>query len=133
MVMLLGPHKGTHHRRVVKMKLNQIQIVGNVGKTIEEKTFEDGNKVTNFTVAHTYKTETEWFYVNAYDELGDAVLKELNKGTRVRVIGTLKAQRFQKKDGSGQDFRLVIRLESFEVLPREGDASAPKKTKRIAA
>jgi len=116
------------------MKLNQISIVGNVGKTIEEKTFEDGNKVTNFSIAYTNdKKETEWFYVNAYDAIGEAALTELRKGTRVRVTGALKVQRFQKKDGLGQDVRLIIRLERFEVLPREGDASAQKNTKRTAA
>src|SRR5271156_5802107 len=104
------------------MKLNQISIVGNVGKAIEEKTFEDGNKVTNFSIACAVsKNETEWFYVNAYDELGEAALKALRKGSRIRVTGALKVQRFQKKDASGQDVRLVIRLERYELLPREGE------------
>jgi single-strand DNA-binding protein len=109
----------------VKMKLNQISIVGNVGKTIEEKTFEDGNKVTNFSIAYTTytneKKETEWFYVNAYGAVGEATLKELSKGTRVHVTGSLKVQRFEKKDGKGQDVRLIVRLERFEVLPLEGE------------
>jgi single stranded DNA-binding protein len=107
------------------MKLNQISIVGNVGKAVEERIFEDGNKVTNFSIAHAVsKNETEWFYVNAYDELGDIALKELHKGVRVRVTGALKIQRFQKKDGTGQDVRLVIRLERFELLNRESENSS---------
>jgi single stranded DNA-binding protein len=119
------------------MKNNQITIVGNVGKSIEEKTFEDGNCVTNFSLAHTVnQKDTEWFYVNAYEELGAKVLKEVTKGARIKVTGSLRVQRFQKKDGSGQDCRLVIRLESYDLLPREVEVeieARPKRAKRSAA
>jgi single stranded DNA-binding protein len=107
------------------MKTNSITIVGYVGKNPEMKEFND-KQVTKFSVAHNGSdpNNAQWFTVDCWDyALAETVIRQIEKGSRVRVTGSLKVNRYQKKNGGGEDFQLVIKLESFKVLPRQEKAA----------
>jgi single-strand DNA-binding protein len=103
------------------MKTNSITIVGNVGTDPTKKELKNDKQVIKFSVAHHKRDESvQWFNVDCWDsELGQQLLQSVDKGARIKVIGSLRVNRYEKKDGSGPDIRLVISLEDFELIAYE--------------
>lgn len=81
---------------------NTINIIGNVGRQPEIKYLESGNKVTNFPVAFTDRKDgdTQWFDVEAWDDLADVASLYVSKGERVALQGRLKVQDWTDKEGN---------------------------------
>ena len=81
---------------------NTINIIGNVGRQPEIKYLESGNKVTNFPVAFTDRKDgdTQWFDVEAWDELADIASLYIIKGERVALQGRLKVQDWTDREGN---------------------------------
>jgi len=107
------------------MKTNSITIVGYVGKKPETKEF-NGKQVTKFSLAHNgaVPNNAQWFAVDCWNSaLAETVIRHIEKGSRVRVTGSLKVNRYQKKNGGGEEFQLVIQLESFKLLSRQDKAA----------
>jgi len=108
------------------MKTNSITIVGNVGLQPETKELSNDKQVTKFSIAYSNPrtNTTEWFNVDCWNrKLSESIVDNLSKGDRVKVTGSLRVNRFEKQDGS-RDFRLVIVLEEFELLPSETEQVA---------
>jgi single-strand DNA-binding protein len=84
------------------MAANTISIIGNVGRKPELKFLESGSKVTNFPVAFTDRKEgdTQWFDVEAWDELADMATAYIDKGERVALQGRLKVQDWTDREGN---------------------------------
>lgn len=80
---------------------NSITIVGHVGKDPLTKSFGD-NKVVKFSVAikeyssNTEEEKTMWIDVDAWNGLGDRVLKTITKGREVVVNGRLAMSTYSK-------------------------------------
>lgn len=81
---------------------NTISIIGNVGRKPEMKYLESGSKVTNFPVAFTDRRDgdTQWFDVEAWDELADIANLYVDKGERVALQGRLKVQDWTDREGN---------------------------------
>ena len=112
------------------MKTNSITIVGHVGLKPETKELSNDKQVTKFLVAHSNPRTniTEWFTVDCWNqELGESILKSVTKGSRVKVTGSLRVNRYEKKDGS-RDFRLVIMLDEYQLLSDQ-EEEQPDKSK----
>ncbi|MBO7547308.1 MAG: single-stranded DNA-binding protein [Bacteroidales bacterium] len=96
-------------------QLNKLELRGNVG--FSRVQVFNSRKVARFSVATNYAykdrdgmpvIETTWHNVSAW-EGRDIVDPELiRKGTKVHVIGRLRAQNYTDKDGQERD--------TFEVL-----------------
>lgn len=84
------------------MAANTINIIGNVGRQPEIKYLESGSKVTNFPVAFTDRKDgdTQWFDVEAWDELADTASLYIMKGERVALQGRLKVQDWTDREGN---------------------------------
>jgi single-strand DNA-binding protein len=85
----------------------------------------NGAAVANFRVAVTPRVkdgdtwqdgETSFFRVNVWRDQAEDVTESLTKGTRVVVLGRLKARSWEDKD-SGER-RSVVEVEAEEVAPR---------------
>ena len=92
--------------------LNKVHIIGNLGADPEVRTFQNGGKVCNFTVACSEswkdkqtgekREKTEWVKVSVFsDGLASTCEKYLRKGSKVYVEGKLQTRKWQ--DQSGQD------------------------------
>jgi single-strand DNA-binding protein len=92
--------------------LNKAQIIGNLGRDPEVKTFQNGGKVCNLRIAtsETWKDKntgekrerTEWHSVAIFNEaLAGVAEKYLKKGSKVYIEGQLETRKWQ--DQSGQD------------------------------
>ena len=92
--------------------LNRVIIVGHLGRDPETRSFQNGGKVCNMTVATSEswkdkssgqrKERTEWHRVAIFDErVADVAEKYLRKGSSVCIEGRLETRKWQ--DQSGQD------------------------------
>ena len=135
------------------MSNNTIIIVGHVGQAPKIVTFGDtGNKVVKFSVAvkefsnKDDEDKTMWIDVDAWNGLGERVLKTITKGREVVVQGRLALSIFNKEVNGVkvQMTKPVIKLTSFHLCGKKPDsneetqseesvAESPKKRKAAAA
>lgn len=88
----------------------KIIIIGNLGREPEMKYSPNGDPVTNFSVATSYKRgdkdETTWFRVTVWNKQAESCNQYLSKGSKVLVEGRLKSGNdgspttYQRKDGT---------------------------------
>lgn len=94
------------------MALNRAEIIGNLGADPDVRSFSNGGKVANLSVATTRKwrdqqtgetrEDTEWHRVAITAEgLAGVAERYLRKGSKVYIAGRLKTRKWQ--DQSGQD------------------------------
>ena len=92
--------------------VNKVILIGNLGRDPEVRTFQNGGKVCNLSVAtsETWKDretgerreKTEWHRVAIMsDGLAGIAEQYLRKGSKVYVCGKLETRKWQ--DQSGQD------------------------------
>lgn len=107
--------------------LNKVQIIGNLGRDPEARSFSNGGEVVNITVATSQKWKdkntgemqerTEWHRVAIFAEHACRYAKQyLTKGSKVYVEGQLETRKWQ--DQSGQDkysTEIVVRPFSGQV------------------
>lgn len=92
--------------------LNKVQLIGNLGRDPEVRSFQNGGKVCNLRIAtsETWKDrntgerreKTEWHSVCIFSEgLVRVAEQYLRKGSKVYIEGQLQTRKWQ--DQSGQD------------------------------
>ena len=92
--------------------VNKVIIVGNLGNDPEVRTFQNGGKVCNLSVATSERWKdrntgesrerTEWHRVAIFNEALVRVAEQyLRKGSKVYLEGQLETRKWQ--DQSGQD------------------------------
>jgi single-strand DNA-binding protein len=90
--------------------VNKVILVGNVGKDPEVKTFPNGGKIVEFSVATSErwtdkasgekKEKTEWHRVAVRNEaLGRIAENYIRKGTKVYLEGQLQTREWQDQSG----------------------------------
>ena len=87
--------------------VNQVILIGNVGKEPEIRVFENGIKVATFSVATStggYKKQdgtdvpekTSWHNIIAWRGLADISEKFVHKGDKLTVIGSISYREYEK-------------------------------------
>jgi len=104
--------------------MNKHILIGNLGKDPEVKTFDNGGKIVNGSLAtsETYKnkagekvTETDWHNIVFSGALADVAEKYLKKGDKVMVSGRSKQRSWETTDG-GKAYMTEIRVTDLEML-----------------
>lgn len=104
--------------------MQKIIITGNLCDKPELRGTGDGRKVCNFVVAVNRplragqeRREADFFRVSAWNKKADACMDYLDKGSKVRIDGTVSAHAYIDRNG---DPRAVIDLlaEDVEFLGR---------------
>lgn len=117
--------------------INKAIIVGNLGKDPESRSFSNGDKVTNFSVATSEswkdkstgerKEKTEWHSVAVFGPLADIAEKYLRKGSKVYVEGKLQTRKWQDQSGNDR-YSTEIVLQGFgcklEMLDSKPDSQS---------
>ncbi len=91
--------------------VNKVILVGNLGKDPEARSFQNGGKVVNFTLATSEtwndrasgerREKTEWHNVVIRNEkLGEIAERYLKKGSKVYVEGSIQSRKYEV---SGQE------------------------------
>ena len=87
---------------------NRVQLIGNVGKEPEIKTFESGKTLASFSLAtsETYMDQngkkvqdTQWHKVTAWGKTANFIESYIDKGNRIAVDGKLVHRSYNDKDG----------------------------------
>lgn len=115
---------------------NSITVIGHVGKAPTSVSFgNSSNRVVKFSVAvkeysaNSEEANTMWIDVDAWNGMGERVLKTITKGREVVVNGRLSLSTFTK-DVDGQKVQVtkpVIKLTSFHLCgkkPQEIESEA---------
>ncbi len=99
------------------MSLNQILLIGNVGRDPEMRYTPSGAAVTDFRLAVSYRRnrqdgdvqeETEWFTITAWNRLAETVNQYVVKGSKVFVDGRFKSRQYVGSDGQTRTSNEVI-------------------------
>lgn len=91
--------------------MNRVTLVGNVGKDPESKTFGNGGKVVNLSIATSEtwkdkqtgekKEKTEWHNVAIFqDGLTGIVEQYVRKGSKILIEGKLQTRKWQDQSGN---------------------------------
>ena len=89
--------------------LNQIQLIGNVGRDPEVRILPSGDKVAVFSVATTEKwksknkgdqEKTEWHKVEAFGKVAEIIEEYVHKGDKLFVQGQMVYDEWNDKDGN---------------------------------
>ena len=91
--------------------VNKVILVGNLGKDPEVRTFQNGGKVCNFSIATSEnwkdkntgerQEKTQWHNVAVFSEpLANIAEQYLKKGSKVYVEGQLETRKWQDQSGN---------------------------------
>ena len=117
--------------------VNKVIIVGNLGKDPETRYTQNGNAVTNITVATSEswtdkntgqkQESTEWHRVVFFKKIAEIAGKYLKKGSKVYIEGSLKTRKWQDK--SGQDrYTTEIIANNMQMLDSRQDGATTAAT-----
>lgn len=87
--------------------INQVLLIGNVGKDPEVRTLDSNIKVATFSLATStggYKTKdgaevpekTSWHNIVAWRGFADIAEKYIKKGDKITVLGTISYREYEK-------------------------------------
>ena len=109
--------------------MNQINIIGRIGKEVELKYLASGSALANFSIAvnQDYKKQdgtkvekTSWFDITAFGKTAENVNTFFNKGSMIGITGELEQQTWDAQDGSKRS-KVVIKLQSFTFIDKKAD------------
>ncbi len=88
---------------------NRVQLIGNIGKDPQIKSFDSGKTMASFSLAtsESYKdqdgkkvTDTQWHQLVAWGNTANYIESYLEKGNRIAVDGKLVHRSYDDKDGT---------------------------------
>jgi single-strand DNA-binding protein len=100
-----------------------VSLIGNLTDDPDLRFTPNGAAVANFRLAVTPRVrdgegwkdgETSFFRVNVWRDLAENAKESLTKGTRVVVLGRLRARSWETPEG---ERRSVVEVEAEEVAP----------------
>ena len=109
--------------------MNNINIIGRIGKEIELKFLPSGSAIANFSIAvnQDYKKQdgnkvekTSWFDITAFGKTAENLNSFFNKGSMIGISGELEQQTWTAQDGTNKS-RVVIKLQSFTFIDKKQD------------
>lgn len=105
--------------------VNKVIIVGNLGADPDVRTFDNGGKIANVSIATSERwndrqtgeprEHTEWHRVVFNNRLADIVEQYLRKGSSVYVEGSLRTRKWQDQQGIDR-YSTEIRADSMQML-----------------
>jgi single-strand DNA-binding protein len=99
--------------------MNNITIVGRVGRDPELRFTNDGKPIANFSVATDYgrddNKKTSWHNVTVFGSLAENVVKSINKGARVICVGRLDVSEYEKDGEKKKKYELICDAVGLEL------------------
>ncbi|HEY5267528.1 MAG TPA: single-stranded DNA-binding protein [Candidatus Saccharimonadales bacterium] len=110
------------------MSLNSVSLVGRCGNEPTLKTLKDEAKVCNVSMAVNRPTKdgtTDWIDVQFWGKSAEVANGYLKKGHLFGVVGNLKQERWQDKDGTNRSKLIVVasRVSLLETKKSAGEIS----------
>ena len=117
----------------------QVTLIGNLVRDPELRFTAGGDAVANFTIAinERIKQDNEWvdgepsyYDITAWRKLGEQVAEHLTKGSRTIVVGKMKIEKYESKDGT-QRSKVVVTADEIGIgirFMQAGKAPRPAAT-----
>ena len=125
--------------------LNKVQLIGNITKTPEIRSTNDGTKIANFTLAtnESYKNKegvkvekAEFHRIVIFGKIAEIVEKYTDTGSKLYIEGRLQTRKWTDKNGVDK-YSTEIVLQGFggtlTMLDGKGDAAPERKPMENAA
>ena len=80
--------------------MNQVILVGNLGKEVRTAETQSGKIVATFSVATKgvgKEAPADWHNVVVWENLAETCAKYLKKGSKVGVVGRLQTRKYEKE------------------------------------
>ena len=104
--------------------LNKMMIIGNVGRDPEMRFTQAGTAVCSFSVGVSYKEETEWFNIVAWNKLAETCNTLVTKGRKIHVEGRMKTRSWDDKTSGEKKYRTELVAGVIVLLDsKPGDTS----------
>jgi single-strand DNA-binding protein len=128
--------------------LNKVTIIGTVGKDPEIRSFNNGGRVANFSIATSEswkdkatgekKEKTEWHKISVWnDGLVGVIEKYVRKGQKVYIEGALQTRKYEKDGVDHYTTEIVLKGFDAKLLmlsnPKDKDKSEPAQHKGFDA
>ncbi|MDP8042525.1 single-stranded DNA-binding protein [Pasteurella atlantica] len=114
--------------------LNQVILLGNVGKEPEIQQLPNKNNVATFTLAtsQSYKKKdsndwvetTDWHTIKAFGNLADTIEKYVHKGNKIEIVGQLKNNNYTDKN-EVKHYGYYVQAEKIILLEKGDFKSQP--------
>lgn len=115
--------------------LNQVTLIGNLGRDAELRYTQGGAAVANFTMATTEtwkdkdgqkKEDTQWHRVVVWGKTAEALQDYLTKGKSVCVVGKLVTRKWTDKEGV-EKYTTEIKADRVVLLGGKGEGGAQQR------
>ena len=111
--------------------INQVILVGHVGRAPELRNTQDGKGVMTFSVATTEtftkngekQSITDWSDVTFFNP-AQFQIENITKGTLVYVQGKLRSRQYEKKTGE-KSTRYYVQASVVLIMNNKGDTAVP--------
>ncbi len=121
--------------RQIRGTLNSVELIGRLGADPELRLLSTGSSLCRFNLATNrygskddqgqWTTETDWTTIEAWDRLAEVCNTNLQKGRRVRVVGSLRSDSWTDKETGQPRYRTFVRADEIMFLDdRPGQADA---------
>ncbi|MGQ0602645.1 MAG: single-stranded DNA-binding protein [Anaerolineales bacterium] len=118
--------------------LNQVSLIGYLGKDPETRFTPTGKKVCHFSVAvnRSWKTgegeakeTTDWFTIEVWGRLGEACQQYLSKGRLVFIGGRLQTDRWNDEKGETHYRTKVVarQMQMLDRIPNEAEVTVEEE------
>lgn len=108
--------------------MNQIFLIGRIGKDIELKATESGTSYVKFSLACSRMDKnktTDWFDLVAWGKTAEIISQYCGKGKQIGVIGQLQTRSYTNNEGKNIKVHEIM-VNSIEMLG--GDQSQNQST-----
>ena len=112
--------------------LNEVNLIGRLGKDPEIRFTKDNKPIANFSVATSEKwkdqsgqmqEKTTWHNVVVFGGLADIVQKYLKKGSNVYLSGKLNTEKYTDKNGVEKyATKVIVDMKGKMVMLGEGQS-----------
>lgn len=112
--------------------VNEVTLIGSVGKDAETKLFGENSQKATFSIAtnKSFKdkngvkqTQTEWHNIEVWGEKAKFAGSWVKKGGLVYVKGEIRYEKFEDKEGKMQ-YRTKIVADKIQLLPKGGNGAS---------
>ncbi len=123
--------------KTLRMSVNKVILIGNVGKDPDVRYFDDGSARANFPLATSERgytmangtvvpERTEWHNIVCWRGLAQVIEKYVRKGDPLYIEGKLRTRSYDDQNGV-KKYITEISAENIEFLARKG-SSTPTST-----
>ena len=115
--------------------MNNVNIIGRIGKEIELKFLQNGSVIASFSIAvdQSYKKDgqkvekTSWFDISAFGKTAENLNNFFHKGSMIGVSGELEQQTWTDQSGAKKS-KVIIKLQSFTFIDKFDNQQAPQQS-----